>query len=60
MPKNKKNIKVHDLKPSKDAKGGGGAAQGHGAQGHGAQGHGAQGHGAQGHGAQRRHGHQSR
>jgi hypothetical protein len=22
MPKNKKNIKVHDLKPSKDAKGG--------------------------------------
>jgi len=31
MPKAKKNIKVHDLKPSKDAKGGGhGAVQRHG------------------------------
>jgi len=47
MTKEKKNIKVRDLKPSKDAKGGGHAAQGHAAQGHGAQGHGAQGHGAQ-------------
>ena len=55
MAKNKKNIKVQDLKPSKDAKGGGHGAQGHGAQGHGAQGHGAQGHGRQGHG-----GHQGR
>ena len=53
MPKHKKNIKVQDLKPSKDAKGGGHGAQGHGAQGHGAQGHGAQGHGRQGAGGHR-------
>ena len=60
MPKHKKNIKVQDLKPSKDAKGGGHGAQGHGAQGHGAQGHGAQGHGRQGHGRQGHGGHQGR
>ena len=36
MPKNKKNIKVHDLKPSKDAKGGNRHAQSHGAASHGA------------------------
>jgi hypothetical protein len=33
MPKNKKNIKVHDLKPSKDAKGGRHQAASHDAQG---------------------------
>jgi hypothetical protein len=43
---NKKNIKVRDLKPSKDAKGGGGAGrQGAGLQGQGLQGHGLQGAG---------------
>ena len=41
----KKNTKVRDMKPSKDAKGGGGAkGQGHGLQG----GHNVQGHGLQG------------
>ncbi len=50
--KNKKTIKVRDLKPNKDAKGGGHFAQGHAAQGHSAQGHAAQGHAAQGHAAQ--------
>jgi hypothetical protein len=60
MPKNKKNIKVHDLKPSKDAKGGGAGAQGVGAQGVGAQGVGAQGTGAQGHSGQHRHHHRER
>ena len=35
---NDKNIKVRDLKPSKDAKGGGGARQGAGRQGAGRQG----------------------
>jgi hypothetical protein len=54
MPKNKKNVKVHDLKPSKDAKGGGHVGQGHVGQGHVGQGHVGQSHGpghkAQGHG----------
>lgn len=53
MTKEKKTIKVRDLKPSKDAKGGGHGAQGHGAQGHGAQGHGAQLRRAQLHGGRR-------
>ena len=48
MATNKKNVKVRDLKPSKDAKGGGASVQGHGLQGHGLQGHGLQGHGLQG------------
>jgi hypothetical protein len=40
----KKNTKVRDMKPSKDAKGGGGGkTQGHGLQGHNVQGHGLQG-----------------
>ena len=56
--KDKKNIKVRDLKPSKDAKGGHGhkAAQGFGAQGVGAQGGGGVGHRRQGKG----HHHQER
>ena len=55
MPKNKKNIKVHDLKPSKDAKGGNRAAQSHGAASHGAASHGAAHRSRQGQG-----GHQGR
>ena len=52
MSNEKKTIKVRDLKPNKDAKGGGHFAQGHSAQGHSAQGHSAQGHSAQAHKAQ--------
>ena len=55
MAKNKKNIKVHDLKPSKDAKGGGHAGQGHLGQGHAGQGHAGQHRSRQGQG-----GHQGR
>jgi hypothetical protein len=49
MGKEKKNIKVRDLKPSKDAKGGGHLGQGHLGQGHLGQGHQGQGHQGQGH-----------
>ena len=60
MPKNKKNIKVHDLKPSKDAKGGGHAGQGHAGQGHLGQGHAGQGHAGQHRKIQGAGGHQGR
>ena len=50
--KDKTHIKVRDLKPSKDAKGGLRSAQSHGVQSHGVQSHGVQAHGAQTHGAQ--------
>jgi hypothetical protein len=50
MPKDKKNIKVRDLKPKKDAKGGGHFVSGHQALGHQASGHQASGHKVQGHG----------
>jgi hypothetical protein len=54
MPKSKKTTKVRDLKPSKDAKGGGAGVQGSGVQGSGVQGSGLQGsQGQRGH----RHGH---
>jgi hypothetical protein len=47
---NKKNIKVRDLKPSKDAKGGGGGVNSTGVQGGGVQGGGVnKGHKIQGH-----------
>ena len=46
---NKKTIKVRDLKPNKDAKGGGHFNQGHAQQGHSNQGHANQGHANQGH-----------
>jgi hypothetical protein len=49
MSENKKTAKIRDLKPNKDAKGGGHAAQGFGAQGHSAQGHAAQGSAANNH-----------
>jgi hypothetical protein len=49
MPKDKKNIKVRDLKPRKDAKGGGHQALGHQASGHQASGHQASGHQVSGH-----------
>lgn len=50
MPKdNKKTVKVRDLKPNKDAKGGAHALQGHAGQGHAGQGHAGQGHAGQGH-----------
>ena len=48
MANDKKTIKVRDLKPSKDAKGGGAARQGAGRQGAGLQGAGRQGAGRQG------------
>ena len=48
----KKQIKVRDLKPSKDAKGGGAGRQGAGLQGAGLQGAGRQGAGRQGAGRQ--------
>jgi hypothetical protein len=60
MPKNKKNIKVHDLKPSKDAKGGNRAVQSHGAASHGAASHGAASHGAAHRSRQGQGGHQGR
>jgi hypothetical protein len=52
MPKNKKNIKVRDLKPSKDAKGGGGV---HFTSGTGVQGVGLHGVGLHGKGVHHRH-----
>jgi hypothetical protein len=55
MPKDKKNIKVRDLKPKKDAKGGGVGVQGVGVQGTGLQGVGVQGKGVQGKGVQHHH-----
>jgi hypothetical protein len=48
--KKKKNIKVRDLKPKKDAKGGMVGTQTHGTQTHGTQTHGTQTHGTQTHG----------
>lgn len=45
---NKKTIKVRDLKPNKDAKGGGHFNQGHANQGASTQGHANQGHKQQG------------
>jgi hypothetical protein len=55
----KKNTKVRDMKPSKDAKGGGGGkTQGHGLQGHGLQGgHNVQGAGKNDQKHQGHHGH---
>jgi hypothetical protein len=47
--KDKKTIKVRDLKPNKDAKGGGHFNQGHAQQGHANQGHAVQGHANQSH-----------
>lgn len=49
MSNEKKTIKVRDLKPNKDAKGGGHFPQGHNPQGHNPQGHNPQGHNPQGH-----------
>jgi hypothetical protein len=48
MSENKKTVKVRDLKPNKDAKGGGHAMQGHSNQGHSNQGSANQGNSNQG------------
>ena len=52
MANTKKNIKVRDLKPSKDAKGGGARGNTHGLQGAGLNSHGLNSHGLNTHGTQ--------